>query len=58
MVVLTFVDALFGFHNSRAIALAFIAALILFTTALVFLLLEIRLSVADLTRIPQAHKPD
>lgn len=58
MVVLVFVDALFGFHNSRSIALAFIAAMILFTTALIFLLLEIRLSVADLARIRDAHGTD
>lgn len=48
MVVLTFVDALLGFHNSQAIAGAFILAMVLFTTALVFLLSEIRLSIADL----------
>lgn len=47
MVVLIFVDALLGYRNSRAIALAFILAIVLFTTALVFLLVEIRLSVAD-----------
>lgn len=54
MVILTFVDAMFGFHNSPAIAVLFIAALALFTSALVFLLLEIRLSVADITRIERA----
>ncbi|MEG9504357.1 MAG: DUF2721 domain-containing protein [Methylorubrum extorquens] len=54
MVILTFVDALFGFHNSPAIAVLFIAALALFTSALVFLLLEIRLSVADITHIQRA----
>lgn len=48
MVVLTFVDALLGFNNSRAIVGGFILALVLFTTALIFLLSEIRLSVADL----------
>lgn len=51
MVVLTFVDALFDFHNSRAIALTFIAAMVFFTTALIFLLLEIRVSVADITKV-------
>ncbi|MCJ2051809.1 DUF2721 domain-containing protein [Methylobacterium sp. J-070] len=56
MVVLVFVDALFDFQNSQAIALAFIAAMVLFTTALLFLLLEIRLSIADLTRIQHGHE--
>ena len=51
MVVLVFVDALFGFQNSQAIALAFIAAMVLFTTALIFLLLEVRLSVADVVNL-------
>ncbi len=54
MVVLTFVDALFGFHNSPTIAILFIAALVLFTTALIFLLFEIRLSVGDIARIERA----
>jgi hypothetical protein len=54
MVVLTFVDALLGFHNSEAIAGAFILAMVLFTTALAFLLLEIRLSVADLVRVRES----
>ncbi|UYW24777.1 DUF2721 domain-containing protein [Methylorubrum extorquens] len=58
MVVLIFVDALFGFHNGRSIALAFIAAMVLFTTSLIFLLLEIRLSVADLVRIPRGSRED
>lgn len=51
MVVLTFVDALFGFHNSQAIAAAFILAMVLFTSALVLLLVEVRLSVADLASV-------
>ncbi|ARO57527.1 hypothetical protein B2G69_18200 [Methylorubrum zatmanii] len=51
MVVLIFVDVLFGLHNSRAIAFAFILALVLFTTSLFCLLLEIRLSIEDLARI-------
>lgn len=50
MVVLIFVDALLGYHNSQAIALAFILAMLLFTTSLIFLLLEIRLSVSDILR--------
>lgn len=58
MVVLIFVDALFGFHNGRSIALAFIAAMVLFTTSLIFLLLEIRLSVVDLVRVPLCRRED
>lgn len=58
MVVLIFVDALFGLNNGRSIALAFIAAMVLFTTSLIFLLLEIRLSIADLVRIPRGSQED
>lgn len=55
MVVLTFVDVLLGFHNSQAIAVAFIIAMVLFTTALAFLILEIRLSVTDLASVRKSH---
>jgi len=44
MVVLIFVDALFGLHNSQAIAIMFIAAMVLFTLALVFFLREVGLT--------------
>jgi hypothetical protein len=45
MVVLVFVDALFGFQNSRTIVIMFIAAMNLFALALLFLWFEVRLSV-------------
>jgi hypothetical protein len=46
MVVLVFVDALFGFQNSRTIVVMFIVAMNLFALALLFLWFEVRLSVA------------
>jgi hypothetical protein len=45
MVVLVFVDALFGFQNSRTIVIMFILAMNLFALALLFLWFEVRLSV-------------
>jgi hypothetical protein len=44
MVVLVFVDALFGLQNSRAITIMFIGAMTLFTTALFTVMHEVRLS--------------
>ncbi|MFC7053324.1 DUF2721 domain-containing protein [Hansschlegelia quercus] len=44
MVVLVFVDALFGLQNSRAVAVMFIGAMTLLTTALFALMHEVRLS--------------
>ena len=44
MVNLVFVDTLFGLQNNRTIVLMFIAAIVLFTVALIFFLLEIMLS--------------
>lgn len=44
MVVLVFVDALFGLHNSQAIAIMFTAGMALFTLALVFFLPEVGLT--------------
>jgi hypothetical protein len=44
MVVLVFVDALFGFQNSRTIVIMFIAAMNLFALALLSLWFEVRLS--------------
>lgn len=44
MVVLVFVDALFGLQNSRPIAGLFIGAMTLLTTALFLLMREVRLA--------------
>jgi hypothetical protein len=46
MVVLVFVDALFGFQNSRTIVIMFIVAMNLFVVALLFLWFDVRLSVS------------
>lgn len=46
MVDLVFVDTLFGWQNNRTIVLLFITAIVLFTAALVYFLLEVRLSIA------------
>jgi hypothetical protein len=50
MVVLLFLDALLGYHNSRAIAVSFIIVMSLFAIALVFFWLEVYASTSDLIR--------
>jgi high-affinity Fe2+/Pb2+ permease len=47
MVDLVFVDTLFGWQNSRTIVLMFIVAIVFFTLALIFFLVEILHSVHD-----------